>query len=430
MCVFTLSFRISAVLFAGCGMLAQTRPGPNTSCIPASAGQSECTSTALSPNSGIRREVSVRSFGAVDDGTNDQSAKIQAAVDYLRAEGGGTLVIPKARNCYAVETGIQLYSDMKVRIEKGACLRLINSVTAHCQIFGCRAVFYSDITSNPRNIHISGAGLIDGNRVNSPGIASGGAADCVMAIGWIASSIEGITCKDAPADGLALFCAGPNPKYGPGNTRCGDQILISHVTVIAASRNGITIDGGTHVTIRNSRLAYTHGAAPEAGLDVEPDFPGQYVTGLTVINTEVDHNAGPQAAEIALNFTNEPHADFRLDFRAHDNALYGLDISAQRVTYSGASITGRYTNNGHGVRSSYGLVLDSGGSDVQVSIKSGGSEFGLGCFGIDNLLLAGGTLSGSVSDFVNSSCTNVKRGGMTFHHKAAPDRVRSSLPGS
>jgi hypothetical protein len=147
-------------------------------------------------------------------------------------------------------------------------------------------------------------------------------------------------------------------------------------------------------------------------LDVEPDFPGQYVTGLTVINTEVDHNAGPQGAAIALNFTNEPHANFRLDFRAHDNALQGFALVTRGVSYSGATITGRYSNNGVGKNESYGVVLDSGGDGVHLSLEAAGSQFGLGCVGVNNLTLGRGKLSGTAGGFKNGSCTNVTFAGM------------------
>jgi hypothetical protein len=61
----------------------------------------------------INGTVNVRNFGAVGDGVTDDAASIQAAIDFLQAQGGGTLFIP-AKTYYLGSTLTVTDSDVKI----------------------------------------------------------------------------------------------------------------------------------------------------------------------------------------------------------------------------------------------------------------------------------------------------------------------------
>ncbi len=64
-------------------------------------------------------------FGAVGDAFTDDTAKIQAAIDYVSAQGGGTVVVPGDDSFYGrryIITNIKMKDNVELRIEEGAVL--------------------------------------------------------------------------------------------------------------------------------------------------------------------------------------------------------------------------------------------------------------------------------------------------------------------
>ena len=69
--------------------------------------------------------VSVLDFGAVGDCYTDDTATIQAAIDHVNAQGGGTVVVPGDDTTYGrryMITHIRLKSNVELHLEKGATL--------------------------------------------------------------------------------------------------------------------------------------------------------------------------------------------------------------------------------------------------------------------------------------------------------------------
>jgi polygalacturonase len=100
----------------------------------------------------------VTAYGAVGDGTTDNSAAIQAAINAASAAGGGVVVVPPASKPY--ECGpIALASNLNLQIENGATLQCI----VYSKYPLNDSAYVNFITApNAHDIEISGTGTIDG----------------------------------------------------------------------------------------------------------------------------------------------------------------------------------------------------------------------------------------------------------------------------
>ncbi len=76
------------------------------------------STTARSMADRFAEVFNVKDYGAVGDGTTDDAAAIQAAIDAAEAAGGGTVVFPAA--IYAIETGLVIDNDGVLLVGDGA----------------------------------------------------------------------------------------------------------------------------------------------------------------------------------------------------------------------------------------------------------------------------------------------------------------------
>jgi hypothetical protein len=58
----------------------------------------------------LRESISVKDFGVVGDGVADDTAAIQAALDYVGSTGGGTVKLPRTSGRYRITSGLKLPS--------------------------------------------------------------------------------------------------------------------------------------------------------------------------------------------------------------------------------------------------------------------------------------------------------------------------------
>jgi hypothetical protein len=124
--------------------------------------------------------VTDEDYGAVGDGTTDDTVAIQAAITAANAAGGGTVYLPAAT--YLISTGFSLTAPITIVGEAG---RPLQSPTAGTIITSAAAITYFTFAYGLRG---AGSGLRDltllgpGNATSSVGIAVGGAAELENAL--------------------------------------------------------------------------------------------------------------------------------------------------------------------------------------------------------------------------------------------------------
>jgi polygalacturonase len=118
-----------------------------------------------------RRDVPVTRFGAVADGTTDNTAAIAAAVDAAHRFGGGRVVIPAGpTGAASYATGpIHLKSRVELHVETGATLLFSTDPNAYLPVVftrwqGIECYNYSPLiyAYGQTDIAITGGGVLDG----------------------------------------------------------------------------------------------------------------------------------------------------------------------------------------------------------------------------------------------------------------------------
>lgn len=97
--------------------------------------------------------------------------------------------------------------------------------------------------------------------------------------------IAGLTLADSGGDGIYLGVA----KRGVTNT----NVHIKEVICDGNNRQGISVISAENLLIEDTVLKNTSGTAPQAGIDFEPNHPGEKVVNCVMRNCVIENNVGP-----------------------------------------------------------------------------------------------------------------------------------------
>ena len=181
----------------------------------------------------LRETVSVMDFGAVGDGTTDDTAAIQAAVNALNSAGGGSLYVPSAT--YLI-TQITLKSNVSIVGNGNSSIFKVKAGTS-VDIFTATSIsnvllsnFYVDCTNQ------------------------GGAFNGIKITGFTNSEINGVTIYNAAGFGWLIFSS-INSKFLRNTiniTRQWDGMTISTGSI------GNIIEGNTVINSYDSGIGFTN----------------------------------------------------------------------------------------------------------------------------------------------------------------------------
>jgi parallel beta-helix repeat protein len=313
---------------------------------------------APDPTSKLTKNV--KDYGAKGDGTTDDTAAIQAAVNAV-AGTGGTVLIPDGT--YLVNAvvqnsmGIRLGSSMTLSLSSGAVLQAKPNASANYAIL---AVY------NASNVNIVGGSLL-GERNAHQG-TSGEYGNGISITNSQHVVIQGVTASECWGDGF----------YVTGNA--SSDVTLCGVVADHNRRQGLTITSGTRILVQNSIFRNSAGVSPERGIDIEPNS-GDAIDGVLITGCTLTNNAGGgfQCGTVASNAT-------ATNLVFDQNTVYGNGLNpvgtsdqfaVKVTTFSGTQITNNQVSNNVGG----GILVDSAtdtlvqGNTVTGSLQVSGNAY-------------------------------------------------------
>jgi polygalacturonase len=255
----------------------------------------------------------VTSYGAVGNGTTDNTAAIQAALNAANAAGGGTVTIPAGT---FLSGPITLYSKINLNLASGAVLKAEPYGSSYYPV-GQPTVSGTTKTADPRtytnfitaeslnNIEISGTGTIDGQ--GAPWWAAFDNGDIanrpimlylhkcttvdVEGVKLTSSPVAHLVFKDgvtnATVQGMTI--ATPVPSHNTdGIDVSGQHILINNCNISDGDDNiaiGGSVAFSSDITITNCTMGAGHGLS--IGSITKAGINGLTVDNITFNGTDI-----------------------------------------------------------------------------------------------------------------------------------------------
>lgn len=221
----------------------------------------------------------VKLYGALGDGSTNDTVAINAAIIACNAAGGGTVFVPAGTYMIDVEDqsgtsagSIYMLSNVRLVMDPGTTLKAIVSAASSYDMVNFIGV---------DNAHVIGGTLL-GDRDGT----GGRSGEWGMGVNLEAAtncSLRDLLIKDFWGDGV--YVSDNDDTSTP--TR---YLRMTRVRVTNCRRNGLSgihWRGGSMVDCRFDNI---NGTAPEAGIDFEPNSNSQAVEDIEIVNLHLHEN--------------------------------------------------------------------------------------------------------------------------------------------
>ncbi|REA63495.1 hypothetical protein DSL64_03340 [Dyadobacter luteus] len=211
----------------------------------------------------------VRWFGIVGDGVTDEHVKWDR------------MLLSSASSFYFPPTvGNVPYRIKKIVIPSNKKLIFADNVKVHGMGNRVNGEFMV-MMYDKRNITIIGKNVIFSDiKAN---YTSGEQRHMFLMQGASNIHIEGIAANDGGGDGFYI---------GSGSQKYSENITLINCSADNNRRQGLSIISGKNITIDNCIFSNTKGTAPGAGIDIEPNYSDEVLTGIRIINAKTVNNEG------------------------------------------------------------------------------------------------------------------------------------------
>jgi polygalacturonase len=218
--------------------------------------------------------LNAKNFGAMGNGTADDTAAIQAAINALPSTGG-TVEVPAGTYMINALTGISLHSHTRLLLDTGATLQAIPNGASR---------YWVVKAWNVNNVEIAGGNIV-GERTQHQGTTG----EWGYGINISASSavyVHDISVSNCWGDGLVVGAS------GSGTTLVRSSgVTLNNVKSNNNRRQGLSILPAVQVYVVNSSFTGSNGAAPQSGIDIEPATQGTTLQ-VRLENTTLANNIG------------------------------------------------------------------------------------------------------------------------------------------
>lgn len=223
------------------------------------------------PVTRLSARLPVEHYGAVGDGTTDDTAALAAAL-----AASGHVVLSPGKVYSAV---LDVERDDVVIDLAGATLRVPD---------GSAPLRPAIRITEARRVTVRG-GIIDGNRAHnhtSLGTQDGGMHG-VAVFGGGDILIEDVAIRDCETDGVYIRHSGVS-----GVGQIPERVTVRRVTAEGCARQGMSVVAAAVLRVSQSRFALTSGKLPQAGVDLEPNLATDTITDALFEDCVFEGNAG------------------------------------------------------------------------------------------------------------------------------------------
>lgn len=234
-------------------------------------------------------------FGIVGDGVTDVTEALQNAIKFVCDKGDSYLYIPDGT--YMIDGvdhskppagGTYLRDSGGIKLLNGLTLEhgnntIMSIIPNNYQMYVGYRIY------NSSNITIKGGSIL-GDRDKHIGEYKGEWGYLIAISGSKNITIDGTKVSKAWGDGINIQYLTSETTL-PTYTRTPHNITIKNVISDMNRRQGLSIEAGVDIVIKNSKFTNTNGTAPQSGIDLEPSTKDSQILNVTIDGCYFENNA-------------------------------------------------------------------------------------------------------------------------------------------
>ncbi|MCF0053976.1 hypothetical protein LXM25_28140 [Dyadobacter sp. LJ53] len=249
--------------------------------------------------------ANVEWFGVVGDGTTDNTAALQAMLD--RADIS-SIYFPKPAVSYRIKR-LNLRSNKTIVLEEGTVVEGLGTLGLEERMM---------MMNNVQNISIKGNNVVFKDK--KANYTSGEQRHIFTMLGVTNVTIEGVAANNSGGDGFYIG-ASSTQKYS-------ENVKLINISADNNRRQGLSIVSGKNIEVISPVLTNSNGTAPNAGIDIEPNNPDEFLEGIRITNPITRNNVGAGIVILIDDFKGTNRVvDITITNHNDDGSMYGAYVS-------------------------------------------------------------------------------------------------------